>query len=161
MVKRIDPGIVADWFLSHVDRASGDSITHLKLQKLVYYAQAWFLANFNKPLFNEDVEAWAHGPVVPSLWSRFKDSRWEALPASPHRPLGDEIETFLQAVMDAYGKFEAKYLEDMTHQERPWKETRGNIPAHARCTKSIPKELMRDFYGKKIKKSWQGPVRPN
>lgn len=160
--KKIDANMVADWFLSHVDRQSGDSITHLKLQKLVYYAQAWFLANFNKPIFNEDVQAWAHGPVVPSLWKRFKDSGWDALPPpTTHRILDGKIEEFLKAVLDEYGKFEAKFLEEMTHQELPWKKTRGNLPVHARCNATIPKEMMRDFYGKKIKKTWKGPILPS
>ena len=58
--------IVARWFVNHADRASGEAITQLKLQKLVYYADAWFLANFDEPLIKEDFEAWAHGPVVPA-----------------------------------------------------------------------------------------------
>lgn len=157
-----DAGTIADWFLANVDRESGDSITHLKLQKLVYYAQSWYLANFNKALFGEDVEAWAHGPVAPSLWQQYKDSRWDALPAPEIPPeLSTETAAFLRAVMRSYGKFEAKYLEEMTHREDPWKLTRGDLRSYERCSKSIPKELMRDFYGKKIKKSWKGPVASN
>ena len=153
---------VADWFLVHVDRDSGDSITHLKLQKLVYYAQAWYLANFNKPLFQEDLEAWAHGPVAPSLWQKYKDRRWDALPPPEEAPaFSDDLNAYLQAVMDNYGKFGAKFLEDMTHKEDPWKKTRGDLAPHARCSKPIPKALMRDFYGKKIKKTWSGPISAN
>lgn len=153
---------VANWFLANVDRPSGDSITHLKLQKLVYYAQAWYLANFNKPLFEEDLEAWAHGPVAPSLWRKYKDHRWAALdaPTTPPNLTSDQT-TFLKAVMDVYGKFEAKFLEELTHREAPWKTTRGKLPLYAKCDRLISKELMRDFYGKKIKKSWSEPVPTN
>ena len=49
---------IADWFAGAIDREAGDSITHLKLQKLVYYAQAWFLALNDKPLFEEEMQAW-------------------------------------------------------------------------------------------------------
>lgn len=153
---------VANWFLANVDRPSGDSITHLKLQKLVYYAQAWYLANFNMPLFEEDLEAWAHGPVAPSLWHKYKDRRWAALDAPTTPPnLTPDQTNFLKAVMDVYGKFEAKFLEELTHREAPWKTTRGKLPPYEKCDKLIPKELMRDFYGKKIKKSWSEPVSTN
>lgn len=60
---------IAKWLLSAIDRDSGDSITPLKLQKLIYYAQAWSLALPERayPLFDEDMQAWAHGPVVESV----------------------------------------------------------------------------------------------
>lgn len=160
--RKLTAEMVASWLLSHVDRQSGASVTHLKLQKLVYYAQAWFLANYNRPIFTEDMQAWAHGPVTPSLWQRYKDSGWDALPAPPlHQKLDDHTEAFLKAVVENYGKFDAKFLEEMTHNELPWKKTRGTLSAHARCNKPIAKELMRDFYGEKIGKSWKGPVPTN
>ena len=49
-----------------------DSMSHKKLQKLCYYAQAWYVTIKNKPLFEDDIEAWVHGPVVPSLYSQYK-----------------------------------------------------------------------------------------
>ena len=59
---------IAKWFINATDRDSGDAITHLKVQKLVYYAQGWAMAYLGSPLFEEDIQAWAHGPVVPSVW---------------------------------------------------------------------------------------------
>ena len=59
---------VADYFLSLVDEDAGDSMTNLRLQKLLFYAQAWHLALTNRPLFEEDFEAWVHGPVIPSFY---------------------------------------------------------------------------------------------
>jgi uncharacterized phage-associated protein len=150
---------IADWFLSHVERSSGDAITHLKLQKLVYYGQAWSLANFNKPLFQEELQAWAHGPVATSVWNRHRDAGWEALPAPESCPnLTREQDSILPLVLQEYGKFEAKFLEELTHSELPWKKTRGNLPLQAKCTSIIPKVLMRDFYGKKIKKLWKEDI---
>ena len=58
---------LAKWFISRVERDSGDDITHLKLQKLLYYAQAWHLAHTNAPLFNKEIKAWTHGPVVTTV----------------------------------------------------------------------------------------------
>ncbi len=76
------PSKVAKWFINRTNREAGDVITHLKLQKLVYYAQAWYLANFNRPLFDEDMQAWTHGPVVPSLWKEYRDCGWDGIPPS-------------------------------------------------------------------------------
>ena len=154
-IRTISPTNIADWFLFHVDRCSGSSMTHLKLQKLVYYAQAWSLANFNRTLFDEDVQAWTHGPVSPSVWQQHRESGWSELPPPEAAPaLQRPQDAILPMVLAEYGKYDAKFLEDMTHMEAPWKRTRGDLPLEARCTKPIPKILMRDFYAKKIKKVW-------
>ena len=55
----LSPTDVANWFTCNIDREVGDSITHLKLQKLIYYAQAWSLALKGKTLFEEEIQAWA------------------------------------------------------------------------------------------------------
>jgi uncharacterized phage-associated protein len=139
---------VADWFRNAVDRGAGDSITHLKLQKLVYYAQAWSLALLGRPLFAEDVQAWAHGPVVPSVWRHFKDHRWDALPPGPPAAeFDEEAETLLHEVMNSYGERSGTALEELTHSEEPWIRARNGLPIEARSTAVIPQEHMRRFYG--------------
>ena len=65
---------VAQWFLAK------EPMTHKKLQKLCYYAQAWHLALLNEPLFNENVEAWIHGPVIPALYAKYADYGWSDIP---------------------------------------------------------------------------------
>lgn len=149
---KVLPREIAKWFVNRVDRESGDTISHLKLQKLVYYAQAWYLANFDEPLFNEDIEAWTHGPVVPSVWDAYKKHHWDSIPKGPDPKLNPEVVEYLNAVFDQYGDLSARVLEDMTHEESPWIEARGNLPLEARCTKAISKKSMRDFYGKEIGK---------
>ena len=62
---------VVDYFLGFANE-TGEWITNLKLQKLVYYAQAWHLAIYSKPLFNTDFEAWVHGNVIHDLYSECK-----------------------------------------------------------------------------------------
>ena len=64
---------VAEYFLALANETGG-TITNLKLQKLVYYAQAWHLANFDKPLFDAKFEAWVHGPVIPGLYEEYRVS---------------------------------------------------------------------------------------
>lgn len=138
---------VADWFRGAVDRASGDSITHLKLQKLVYYAQAWSLALLGRPLFEEDVRAWAHGPVALSVWHAFKDHGWDALPPPEANPeFDDETTELLRDVLRSYGEHSAKKLEELTHGEDPWLHARGGLPPEAKSHAVIPKEHMAQYY---------------
>jgi uncharacterized phage-associated protein len=138
---------VADWFRNAIDREAGDLITHLKLQKLVYYAQAWSLALLERPLFDEDFRAWTHGPVILSVWHAFKDYRWEALPpAEDVAEFEPEVEALLNDVLAAYGEHSAKALEDLTHSEDPWIRARNGLPPEATCNATIPKDHLQQFY---------------
>ncbi len=153
--EKIMPLKIAKWFINHVDRSAGDDITHLKLQKLLYYAQAWHLGNYGKPLFAEDMQAWTHGPVVPSVWQHYRDFGWQSLsPENTKISLNAKLEKFLEAIYDTYGKYTAKNLEVMTHKELPWKKTRGDLPLEAKCTTPISKKLMCEYYGNRIGKKW-------
>jgi uncharacterized phage-associated protein len=140
---------VAKWFLSTIDRESGDSITNLKLQKLIYYAQAWSLVMLKRPLFSEPIEAWAHGPAVDVVFQEYKAFSFNAI------PLPDSIPAFtpeeirlLQDIYEVYGEKTAKALENLTHDEEPWRTARGNLPPEARSRKEISHESMFDYYSK-------------
>lgn len=147
---------VADWFINRVDRESGDSITHLKLQKLLYFAQAWHLANRNKPLFKDDFQAWAHGPVVRAIYDRFRGQSWEPLAPVESQPnLSESEAALLEQVFETYGQYGAKYLENLTHKHQPWRSAREGLSPEERCETVITKKSMRDFYGKKIGKKWK------
>ncbi|MFI0414254.1 MAG: Panacea domain-containing protein [Candidatus Thiodiazotropha sp.] len=138
---------VAKWFLGAIDRSAGDSITHLKLQKLVYYAQAWSLALRGNPLFDEDFQAWAHGPVATSVYMAYRDYGWDALPEPDKIPEFDqETEEFLSEIFDVYGEYSAKLLEDMTHSEDPWIHARGDLPPEARSSATIRKDEISAYY---------------
>ena len=153
----VNPQLIANYFIQSVDTDSGDNITHLKLQKLMYFAQAWYLANINKVLFDEDMQAWAHGPVTPSIWHKYKENRWGSLSLDDDAVLPDKkILPFLQLIWERYGQFSPKKLEQMTHNDGPWKDVRGGRPQEARCTDAIPKQRIRDYYAKKINKNWNG-----
>jgi len=146
---------IADWFISRVDRDAGDTMTHLKLQKLLYFSQAWYLANTGEALFDEDFQAWAHGPVVRSIYDRFSHKRWEPIePVDTPNALDGKTRSFLERVFEQYGQYGAKKLENITHSHDPWREARGGLPPEARCENVITKDGMRDFYAAKIGKSW-------
>jgi len=128
--KNIKPIDVANFFLSAMDEEAGDLISNLKMQKLVYYAQGIHLAMFGKKLFNEDIEAWEHGPVVPSLYHEFKKFGKGAI--EPNFENFDiniftkEQQEMLKEVYQTFGQFSAWVLRNMTHEEKPWVETTKN-----------------------------------
>lgn len=136
---------VAKFFLSKVDEDAGDGISNLKLQKLVYYAQAFHLAMYDEPLFAEQIEAWEHGPVVPELYRQYKEH------GSGNIPDPDDFDPaeydarstdLLNEVYDVFGQYSAWKLRNMTHQERPWVEA---FEDGAR-SRIIPEATMREFY---------------
>lgn len=146
---------IADYFIA-ISNESGDSITNLKLQKLVYYAQAWYLANFNKPLFKEDFEAWIHGPVIPSLYDEYKklgpnpikkDINLKEVRAK----IDKKVLEFLDEVVKVYMPCGAYQLEMMTHREDPWIIARGGCTPDERCNNIIDKDQIQKYYGQKIK----------
>lgn len=138
---------VAKWFINATDRESGDAITHLKVQKLLYYAQGWTLAYFGKPLFSEDMQAWAHGPVVVSVWDQYRDFGFQAIPEQKvTRKVSGDAADLLDSVNERYGIYSAKRLEKMTHAEQPWMKARGALSPEARCTEVIPKGDMRAYF---------------
>jgi len=148
---QIIPQDIADWFISRFDEDDA-GVSHLKLQKLVYYAQAWSLSLNEASLFDEDFEAWAHGPVVPSLWRDFRDFGWDNLPVPKSRPEFDEdTENLLEDVYGAYGEYSAKRLEAMTHREDPWLKARGTLQPEDKSNKKISKSALRKYYTALIK----------
>lgn len=118
---------IADYFLAKVDEETGELISNLKLQKLVYYAQGFHLAMYGKPLFSEDIIAWAHGPVVPSLYRKYKAYGAEGIPRTDEgidlSKYTENVCSLLDEIYEVYGQFSAWKLRNLTHEEPPWKDT--------------------------------------
>lgn len=134
--------------LIHLSRERGFEITNLKLQKLLYYAQVWHLAFSDSPLFDEDIEAWVHGPVVPQVFRRFKNYRWNPItePVSP--PRDTSLAKYLGEVLNTYGEMSATQLERLTHREEPWKEAREGYAPDESSNQIITHDSMRAYYSK-------------
>jgi uncharacterized phage-associated protein len=114
---------VADYFLTlaATTEEDPDYLSPMRLQKLLYYAQAWSLANRGRPLFHEKIEAWTHGPVVRSVYARFADYGDNTIAPSGQPPtLSPEDQDFVRSVWEAYKGFSATALRNMTHNETPW-----------------------------------------
>ena len=119
----------------------------MKLQKLVYYAQAWSLVWEDRPLFGERIEAWAHGPVVPELYQehrgRFEVRGW---PRGNAAALGTDDRETVDAVLGYYGNRNAQVLSDWTHSEDPWQLARAGLPDGERGSAEITLESMMEYY---------------
>lgn len=129
---------------------SRGEMTTMKLQKLVYYCQAWSLAWDERPLFNEDFQAWDNGPVCRDLYDKhrglFVVGKKFLNDTSKHKFSDQELET-IDAVLDYYGDKEPHWLIELTHKESPWREARKGCPAGTRCTNIITKDSMQQYYG--------------
>lgn len=124
-------------------------MTHMKLQKLVYYCQAWSLVWDEAPLFPETIEAWANGPVVPSLFHHFK-GRFKVdladLPPVNESSLNDSQRETIDSVLEFYGSHDSQWLSDLTHMERPWKDAREGMKTGERGSEPITHAAMADYY---------------
>lgn len=114
---------VANYFLTLANEDVGDSISNLKLQKLVYYAQGFSLALRDKTLFDEAIEAWAHGPAIRELYHKYKDNGANAIEKPKDVDFAkydDDVKSLLNQVYEEYGQFSAWKLREMSHEEEPW-----------------------------------------
>lgn len=123
---------------------NGDLITNLKLQKLLYYAQAWHLVNYKKPLFSDNIEAWEFGPVIPSIYTHWKNYKSSPIPYKPNReedkPFTEEQRSYLHEFARVFMNFSATALVSMTHNEAPWQQ------AFEKSDKVISQDNMLKFY---------------
>ncbi|MCD8872687.1 DUF4065 domain-containing protein [Staphylococcus gallinarum] len=145
---------IINWFLSK------ENMTPKKLQKLLYYAYAWDLVfenetkhELNTQLFNEDFEAWVHGPVIPTVWSKYREYGYHEIDkindVSDLNLDPDTIDT-LNQVWDVYGGYNGNQLESITHQENPWKKARENCLPLDRSNEKISKEVIFDYYVQRL-----------
>jgi len=135
---------VARYFLALTDQDESESISHLKLQKLCYYAQGFHLALYGDALFPEEIEAWQHGPVVPKLWYVYQNYGSGQIP----KPDDLDFEIYdsdqrelLNEVYEIYGQFSAWKLRNMTHDEPPWAEAWAKGP-----NTPISHESMKEYF---------------
>ncbi len=132
----------------------GESVSHLKLQKLVYYSQAWHLALYKRQLFSGRFQAWVHGPVSRDLYDRFRGTKslYTAMSVNDITPgfdleaLPPEERSHLDEVLEVYAKFTGSQLEDMSHAEEPWIKARKGYSPGDRCENYIDEGLMTQYF---------------
>lgn len=120
----------------------------IKLHKLLYYSQAWSLVWDDRPIFKDRIEAWANGPVVPSVYRTHSRSYFvtKCGKGDPGKLDKDAAET-VDAVVEHYGRRSSAYLSDLTHQEDPWRKARRGLPPGWRSNAVITHASMAMYYG--------------
>lgn len=128
-------------------------VSNLKIQKLLYYVQGWYLGIHSKAVFHENIEAWAHGPVVPDVFHALRHHGWNPVPKSDEViTLEPHIDAHVRDVLRAYGKFSAAQLERLSHTEAPWLDARAGLPSDAPSRAVITHKAMKEFFASR----WHG-----
>lgn len=162
------PDAVANEFLD-LAWDQGKALTPMKLLKLVYFAQGWCLGIADRPLFDEDVQAWQYGPVVYSLYREFKEFGAEPIPRKARQMIWnsrgglDMIEpdiemeaqpeykafakAFLAKIWGIYGGYSGIQLSNLTHEPgSPWDQVARRFNYQIPNGLQIPKDLMADYF---------------
>jgi uncharacterized phage-associated protein len=128
---------------TNIDGESTSDITPLKMQKLLYYCQGYSLGLFGEPLYEDAIEAWDHGPVIPVVYQRYKGFKGNCIPFVDSEPDIDErAKKIARLVLEDKGRFTPWALRDMTHSEKPWAHTYREIGRNAQ----IKESLIRDSF---------------
>ncbi len=152
---RIDD--VVDYIVVKLDEA-GVGLTILKLQKLLYYVQAWRLALKDEPLFEGKFQAWVHGPVNRQIYDRFaaKYSMYATLRRTDAKQdfdpgsLSAQTRAHIDEILEAYANYTGSQLEQMTHDEEPWIAARGDRRPAERCERELDEGLMAAYFKREL-----------
>jgi len=121
-------------------------MTAMKLQKLVYYCQAWNLVWEEEPLFHEEIQAWVNGPIVPELYFEHKGIfKVESIPGKIENLSPKQMEN-IDSVLEFYGDKNAQWLSDLTHMEEPWKSAREGLGYTEKSNNEITQASMHEYY---------------
>ena len=119
----------------------------LKLQKLLYFAQGFSYAFYDKALFNDDFEAWVHGPVIPSIYHEYKSYEYNPIDLNYNlKDFNKDVIDLLEYVKRNYAKYDGKYLEEITHKEEPWLLSRTGLDPDERSDKTISKSNIASYF---------------
>lgn len=143
---------VINWFLSKSSEEL--PITHLALEKLLYFVQSWSVALNGEWIFEDDCQAWVHGAVYPKVYEMFKYFGYQPLPkvnceiglSSSDIKILNLVKTYY------YDVYNAKTLEKVCHREEPYMEARKGYLEERACQEVINKELIKNYYNVVVKK---------
>jgi len=142
------------YYLVNKANSEKSPITNKKLQKLLYYMQAWSIAVRNKKIFDDKIEAWIHGPAIREVYLEFKEFGANPIikkvDAKKIKGIDTETKELMEKVWIVYSKYDAPYLEYLTHSESPWQDARKGLEADISSNNEISFESMRSFYKNKL-----------
>jgi uncharacterized phage-associated protein len=151
---------IADFIIFRLTSEDVAGIPNLKLQKLLYYVQAWHLAFYQKPFFDGKFQAWIHGPVNREIYDRFKENKLlystvdcdDLLDRNINETIDEKTQEHINNILESYARFSGTELEIMTHREDPWFEARKGFPPMERCENEISEQTMKSYYGNRLSK---------
>lgn len=138
----VSPHDVAKYIL---DRTS--PMTGMKLQKLLFYSQAWSLVWDDVPLFDTDIEAWPKGPVIREIYNvHGSDAFVDEWPLGDATRLTEAQRKTIDNVLKTYAPMTAGVLSSLTHDEAPWIDARAGLKPTSKTKAVISRESMKAFY---------------
>ena len=124
-----------------------ESMSHKKLQKLCFYAKAWYLALYDTNIINEQFEAWVHGAVQPDLYQKYKIYGFSYIPQIlDTRGIPEEFLSFARDIYDSYGELDGDELERLNHCEAPWIKARHGLKPWQNSDELISEDDMKAYY---------------
>ncbi|HWS84323.1 MAG TPA: type II toxin-antitoxin system antitoxin SocA domain-containing protein [Ktedonobacteraceae bacterium] len=152
----ITANTVADYFLALANEIE-ELITNLKLNKLAYYTQAWHLALFKEPMFEDKIEAWVHGPVLPVVYDTYRHFKWA--PIIRHdlkleeirQQFSTEQQELLDDIVEIYLPKTAYELEQLTRDEDPWVIARDGLEPDKASHNVITHDAMQKYFAELLK----------
>lgn len=144
---------VADYLILKAQKDK-EPITNKRLQKMLYYVQAWSVAVKNEAVFNNKIEAWIHGPAIKEVYLEYKN--FGANPIEKNvteemvKDIPVDVRNFIDEVWSVYSKYDTPYLEYLTHSEEPWQIARKGIESHVSSENEISIDSMKVFYQRKL-----------
>ncbi|WP_214873923.1 Panacea domain-containing protein [Exiguobacterium sp. s140] len=148
-MSQVNAKIVANYFLSLSKPNTVESITNLKLQKLLYYVQGFNLAINNTVLFSEKIEAWAHGPVVPDVYREFKGFGYKDIVIEEDYDFSElttEQKKIIRDVWEVFKFYDGKELEKLSHSESPWKDARVGLAEYDSSNAIISADSIKEYF---------------
>ena len=141
MKKVYDALTIAKWIINKIHPEP------LKLQKLLYLAQGYSYAFYDRPLFKEEIEGWVHGPVVRNVYNMFSSYQYNCIDINYEvEELDKEAEDVLNYVINNFAKYDSKYLEKLSHEQEPWIMARSGLDPDERSDKTISKESISNYF---------------
>jgi len=151
---------ICDYIIFRLKAEDNIPLSNIKLQKLLYYTQAWHLA-FNKgtPLFKGNFQAWIHGPVNREIFHRFNATKYlnseinitDMLDKNISEKLTPKEIKHINLVLETYSTYSGLQLEDMSHKELPWIKAREGYGLNQRCEVEIDNEFLGKYFLARIK----------
>ncbi len=133
-----------------IDEGVSEGVSNLKLQKLLYFCQAFSLAKLDRPMFEEDICAWKYGPVVKEVYEEYKEYKNNPLPKAEVKKhdinVPNEDKKIVSEVLETFGGYSAVRLMEITHSHKqPWKHYKKRVE-NGEQDIVIPQKAIQKYY---------------